>query len=272
LPGDLADALARVRAERALGRIGSNVLFYPTVGSTNDVAIALASGGDQEGAIIVADMQTEGRGRRGRKWFSPPACGLYVSVVVAPARARVTPDRATALLTLTAGVALAEAIQSACGLITEIKWPNDLLIGGRKLAGILAEGVVGDTVSGSRSLTSVVLGYGINVSSLTPAPELGDRATSLQRELGRPVDRAALFSETLGALADRYEDLLAGRFDAILDAWRRRAPSSRGARVQWDVAGDCQSGITQGVDEWGALLVRFGDRIERIVTADLTWV
>src|SRR5713226_6676688 len=127
LPGDLSDALARVR----LGRLGAPLLFFSTIGSTNDVASALATGGDREGAVVIADAQTAGRGRRGRTWFSPPGAGLYVSVVLAPARASHASERATALLTLAAGVALAEAIERATGLAPAIKWPNDLLIGRR---------------------------------------------------------------------------------------------------------------------------------------------
>src|SRR5438874_13396553 len=107
LPRDLADALSRVN----LGRLGSRTLFFSTIGSTNDVASALASGGNGEGAVVIADMQTAGRGRRGRTWFSPAGAGLYVSVVLAPGSAVTGVDRATALLTLAAGVALAEAVE-----------------------------------------------------------------------------------------------------------------------------------------------------------------
>ena len=272
LPADFADALASARAGHRLGRLGSHVLYFSSIGSTNDVAITLATSGHHEGGVVIAETQTAGRGRRGRHWLSPPVSGLYVSVVVAPARARVAPDRATALVTLAAGVALAEAIEMVTGLGPEIKWPNDLLIGGRKLAGILAEGIASGGPSGYRPVASVALGYGINVGPMTTLTELGDRATSLERELGRPVDRAVLFAETIGAIAARYDDLLEGRFDAILDAWRRRAPSSIGTRVMWDTEGRPQSGTTEGIDEWGALLVRLGDRIERIVTAELKWV
>jgi BirA family biotin operon repressor/biotin-[acetyl-CoA-carboxylase] ligase len=270
LPADIATALADACAARRLGRLGSPTLYYPTIGSTNDVAVALATSGLHEGAVVVADMQTEGRGRRGRTWLSPPSSGLYVSVVLAPARARLAPDRATALVTLAAGVGLAEAIESATGLAPEIKWPNDLLIGGRKLAGILAEGIVGERVGRPGVVASVALGYGINIGPKAP-PELGDLATSLERELGRPVERAMLLVETLAGVAARYDDLLEGRYDAILDAWRRRAPSSVGSQVSWDAPGGSRSATTEGIDDWGALLVRLEDRIERIVTADLTW-
>jgi BirA family biotin operon repressor/biotin-[acetyl-CoA-carboxylase] ligase len=189
-----------------------------------------------------------------------------VSVVLAPARARSAPARATALVTLAAGVALAEAIETATGLRPDIKWPNDLLVGRRKVAGILAEGVAGP----SRTIASIVVGYGINVGPMAFAPELGDRATSLEREISHPVDRAMLCAETLAAVAARYQDLLEGRFDAILDSWRGRAPGSRGARVTWDTPSGQQSGITAGIDDHGALLVRAGERVERLL-GEVSW-
>src|SRR5436190_15218656 len=212
LPADLSNAIELLRPR--LGGLASKVFFFSTIGSTNDFAASLAAAGDAEGTVVIADQQTAGRGRRGRTWFSPPGAGLYVSVVLRPARARVEPDRATALITLAAGVALAEAVERTTGLRAEIKWPNDLLVGPRKLAGILAEGV---SAPMSAAVQSVVLGYGLNVSALHPPPDLAARVTSLESELGRPVDRASLGAETLAALAARYRDLLDARFDAILD-------------------------------------------------------
>jgi BirA family biotin operon repressor/biotin-[acetyl-CoA-carboxylase] ligase len=102
-------------------------------------------------------------------------------------------------------------------------------------------------------------------------PELRDRATSLESELGRTVDRALLLAESLAALARRYDDLLNARFDAILDAWRARAPASVGARVTWVSATGPASGVTAGIDEDGALRVQVGGRIERIVAGEVTW-
>ena len=116
----------------------------------------------------------------------------------------------------------------------------------------------------------MVVGYGINVLSTAFPPELRDRATSLESELGRAVDRHQLLVETLAALSRRYEDLLDGRFDAILDAWRRRAPGASGARVAWTTNAGTASGVTAGIDDRGALLVRVGDRVERIVSGELT--
>ena len=261
LPLDFAEALARARPR--LGSLASDVLYFTSIGSTNDVATTIAGKGDREGAVVVADTQTAGRGRRGRTWFSPPASGLYVSVVLAPGRARVEPDRAVTLLTLAAGAALAEAVERTAGLRPDIKWPNDLLVGRRKLAGILAE---------SLGRGACILGYGINVGPMSYPPELAGRATSLETELGRFIDRAPLFAETLAALASRYDDLLAGRFDAILDAWRLRAPSSTGARVAWDTPMGRRSGVTAGIDDRGALLVQADERVERIMAGELTWL
>ena len=315
LPREFAEALERSRDR--FGRLGSRVVFFSTVGSTNDLASTIAASGEGEGAVVVADEQTAGRGRRGRTWHSPPGSGLYVSVVLTPARARVDCGRATMLVPLAAGVALAEAVDAMTALPVVLKWPNDLQVARRKLAGILAEAVAPAARASSESapaarvgvvphaneMTSsavrasgslepmalgvepqrseeagapralnVVLGYGINVGGLAFPRELGDRATSLESELGRPVDRAQLWIETLAALSRRYEDLLDGRFDAILDAWRDRAPASRGARVTWNTPEGPGCGVTDGIDDGGALLVRVGDRTERIVAGEVAWL
>jgi BirA family biotin operon repressor/biotin-[acetyl-CoA-carboxylase] ligase len=263
LPEDLAKALASARPR--LGRLGSRIIYFPVIGSTNDVATTLAIHDASEGAVVIADAQTAGRGRRGREWFSPPGAGLYVSLVLRPGRSEGR-DRTTRLLTLAAGVALVEAVETATGLAVDVKWPNDLYIGRRKLAGILAE------AAGSGPQDPIVLGYGINVATASYPPELGDRATSLEFELGRHVDRALLLVESLASLARRYGDLLERRFDAILDAWRARAPASSGARVTWSTTSGPASGVTAGIDDDGALLVRVEDRIERIVAGEVTWL
>jgi BirA family biotin operon repressor/biotin-[acetyl-CoA-carboxylase] ligase len=257
LPQEFADALSGAR----LGRLGRRVEYFATIGSTNDVASSRAVSGDHEGSVFVAEAQTAGRGRRGRTWFSPPSAGLYVSTILAPARSRDV-ERATLLMTLAAGVALVEGVKAATGLAASLKWPNDLYVGKRKLAGILAEGA-GD---------AVVLGYGINVSAAAYPPELADRVTALESELGRSVDRARVFADTLCALAARYDDLLDGRFDAILDAWRSFAPSAQGTRVSWTTPSGTQTGTTAGIDDRGALLVRVANGIERIVAGELLWL
>ena len=263
LPPEFADALARAR--HRLEPLGRRVLFFETVGSTNDAALALADEPGSEGAIVVADAQTEGRGRQGRTWFSPPGSGLYVSVLLRLSGVNAHADRATGLLTLAAAVALSESIEAVTALRPEIKWPNDLLVGRRKVAGILAEAATAD-------LRTIVLGYGINVRGNAYPLEIRDRATSIESELGRPIDRAMLLAETLVAISGGYRDLLRGRFDAILDRWRVRAPSIHGARITWNTPAGRRSGVTAGIDDRGALLVRGGDRLERIVGGEVTWL
>ena len=248
-----------------LGRLASTVLFFDTIGSTNDVAMAHSAVAG-EGLVVVADEQTSGRGRRGHVWFSPPGSGLYVSVVLAPATAS-DPAKATTLLTLAAGVALSEGVEQATGLRLDLKWPNDLQVARRKLGGILAE----SSGTGNRS-DVVVVGYGINLRDSAFPPELRDRATSLESALGHAVDRHLVLVETLAALSRRYADLLAGRFDAILDAWRRLAPAASGARVTWSTTAGTLSGVTDGIDHCGALLVRLEGRMERIVSGELEWL
>lgn len=260
------DAIAHARPR--LGRLASSFDFLPAISSTNDVALersatAVADGQDAEGFVVVAGEQTAGRGRRGHTWFSPPGSGLYVSVVLAPARARADGPRATLLLTLAAGVAIAEGITVATGLRPDLKWPNDLQVARCKLAGILAEGAAGQTV---------VLGYGINILTTAFPPELRDRTTSLESELGRAVDRTGVLVETLAALSARYEDLLDGRFDVILDAWRTLSPSAAGRRVSWTTNAGHLSGVTAGIDDHGALLVRVDGGIERVVAGEVVWL
>jgi BirA family biotin operon repressor/biotin-[acetyl-CoA-carboxylase] ligase len=267
VPADFADALRET--QRRLWPFARRVVFFNTIGSTNDIAMKLAADAE-EGTVVVANEQTAGRGRYGRTWFSPPATGLYVSIVLKPPAVDPEHDRVISLLTLASGVALADAIDTVAAIRAEIKWPNDLIVCGRKLAGILAERV-SNAQRDTRAAMPVILGYGINVAANPFPPELSDRATDLQSETGRLVERAALCAETIAAVSRRYRDLLAGRFDAILDAWRARAPTSQGAHVSWKTPQGIKTGVTAGIDDRGALLVQVTHGIERIVGGELTW-
>jgi BirA family transcriptional regulator, biotin operon repressor / biotin---[acetyl-CoA-carboxylase] ligase len=258
-----------------LGVFGRRLHWLSTASSTNDVAARLAELGAEEGTTVVAETQTAGRGRMGRSWFSPPGAGLYVSIVLRPppvAQRPVTqgfsPVRdPSALLTLAAGVALAEGIQAGTGLLAEIKWPNDLLVGKRKLAGILAE-----AAAQGGALQFIVLGLGLNLRPAAYPPELAERATSVEAELNRPADRAVILAEILAACAARYADLLQGRFDAILSAWRERAPSLRGSLVEWDSPRGLRRGRAEDIDGSGALIVRADGRTERLIAGEVRWI
>ena len=242
-------------AASRLGPFAGRVHHHPRVGSTNDVAATLAAGGAPHGTVVVADEQTAGRGRHGNRWFSPPGTGLYVSVLLRTASSPV--------LTLAAGVAVAEALGRAAGLVAVLEWPNDVVVEAagrrRKVAGILAEAsTVGDRVD------RVVVGIGINVRDGAWPPEVASRAGSVEGLTGRPVDVAALLVELLASLAERCGEVESGRVAALLRRWEALAPSSRGAPVEWSVGPDRRRGVTEGVDEQGALIVRVGARRERL--------
>jgi BirA family transcriptional regulator, biotin operon repressor / biotin---[acetyl-CoA-carboxylase] ligase len=258
LPDDLADALAR--AASRLAPFGRRVLWFPTIGSTNDVAASLADAGEPEGTVVVADAQTAGRGRHGRVWISPPAAGLYTSVILRP------PAEALDLVTLTAGVALADGLRAATGIDTSVKWPNDIYVHGRKVAGILAEG--GASAVGA---SHVVLGFGINLLPAALPPAVASRATALETELGREVDRGLVFAECLAAVAHRYGQLRRGERAAILADWRTRARSTFGRGVEWDGPDGRCRGVAEDVDGGGALLVRTASGRERLLAGEVRW-
>jgi BirA family biotin operon repressor/biotin-[acetyl-CoA-carboxylase] ligase len=267
VPLDVRSELGR-QAPR-LGRMAHRILWLETAGSTNDIAARLADLGADEGTVVVAEAQTAGRGRIGRVWFSPPGAGLYVSVVLRPSPgADFSPrENPTALLTLASGVALAEGVQAATGLQAQIKWPNDLIVAGRKLAGILAE-----AAAQGAALQFIVLGFGVNLRPASYPPELTDRVTSVEAEINRQADRALILAEILVALAARYDDLRHGRFDAILGAWRQRAASLRGSQVEWDSVGGVIRGRAEDIDQTGALLVRVAGSVRRVVAGEVRWV
>ena len=188
--------------------------------------------------------------------MSPAGAGLYVSIVLRP-DADVIP-----LVTIAAGVALTEGIQAATGLRPDLKWPNDVLIAGRKVAGILAEG----------TLRYVVLGFGINVLPAAYPPDVASRATSLEYELGRAVDRGSLLVECLSFFASRYAELRQGQRAAVVDAWRERAVASLRKRVRWEAQGIQMEGIADDIDADGALVVRTPDGTARVISGEVTWL
>jgi BirA family biotin operon repressor/biotin-[acetyl-CoA-carboxylase] ligase len=264
VPAEIADALAIARAR--LRRLGDPLYYFHETTSTNDVAAAYAERGAPEGTIVMAGAQTTGRGRLGRQWHSPSGAGLYFSTVVRSARA-------APFLTLAAGVAVATGIRAASGLPVEIKWPNDVVTVGssgpsrrRKLAGVLAE-----ASSSADGLQHVILGVGINVGASSYPPELADRASSVESELGRAVDGVRVFVETLAALAFELEELDRGEAAGLLDRWRRLAPTASGTTVEYERPGGRVVGVAAGIAADGALLVSVGNRLERVIAGEVLW-
>ena len=233
-----------------------DVRRHASLPSTMDAASALAHAGARHGVVIVADEQTAGRGRRGATWQSPAGAGLYFSFVARPDN-----PATMSLVTLAAGVAVREGIQRSTGLIADLKWPNDVIVGKRKLAGILAEG----EGIGSPG-PSVIIGVGVNLQPAAYPPDVAARATSIEGELGRPIDREQLLADILDALWDRLA-ALAQKPGDILQAWRAASPNANGTRVEWDG----KHGITAGIDDRGALLVTTAAGVERVIAGELHW-
>jgi BirA family biotin operon repressor/biotin-[acetyl-CoA-carboxylase] ligase len=258
LPDDLAEPLAA--AGDRVGAFGGRVHWFDEVTSTNDVAARLAEQGAGEGTIVIADAQSAGRGRMGRTWVSPSGAGLYVSVVLRPASAWAP------LVTVGAGVAIAEGIAEATGLDPALKWPNDLYVSDRKLGGILAE-----AGSSGGHVEHVVLGFGVNLMGAAYPPDIAARATSLEEELGRPIDRGTLLVACLAALARRVADLRGGRSREVLEAWRRRARPSFGRRVEWGTGAEVHRGVAEDLDGSGALVVRTERGTVRVISGEVRW-
>ncbi|MEZ5290526.1 MAG: biotin--[acetyl-CoA-carboxylase] ligase [Vicinamibacterales bacterium] len=265
LPAPMADAVARVRPR--LGTHVGGIRYAPTVASTMDAVAMLGETGAPHGLVLVAGEQTAGRGRRGHLWSSPAGAGLYVSLLVRPPVEAPVGEAPSVLglLTLTAGLAVAEGIGQATGLEASLKWPNDLFHG-YKLAGVLAEA---HHLGAERQF--VVLGVGVNVRDVAYVGE-DERATSLERELGAVPDVGEVLAEILAAWATRYQDLLDGKFHRVVDRWRHRAGGIVGRPVCWVESGVEREGTTRGVDASGALLVDTGERVARIVSGAVRWL
>lgn len=240
--------------------LGQVIHWYEEIGSTSDLAKALAEEGAEHGEVVVAEGQTAGRGRRGRSWASPARKNLYFSVVLRP---DLPPARAPEL-TLVASVALCDALRQA-GVRAGIKWPNDLLASGRKIAGILTE-----LAAEPDRVQWVVLGAGVNVNSRREdfPPEFRAEATSVLLERGEPAPRALFAAACLTALEDWLDRHAERGFGPIREAWRERS-DTLGREVAVQVEGREITGTAEDLDETGALLVRGPGGLERVTSGDV---
>jgi BirA family biotin operon repressor/biotin-[acetyl-CoA-carboxylase] ligase len=234
------------------------IVILESTGSTNDDALRLVASGSPQGTVVVASVQTAGRGRLARRWHSAPGVGLYLSVVLRPSG----PVEELTRWTVGSSLAACLACRAFSGCDVEIEWPNDLLTGGRKVAGTLAEA----RSMGGRT-TGLVLGTGFNVNHETEdfPPELRESATSLRLACGGRValareSLAAEYLRRLGGVASRLER---GEWESVAAEWSRHAPSASGRRVVVvsSVPGSTERirGTTAGLDEHGALRVERAD-------------
>jgi BirA family biotin operon repressor/biotin-[acetyl-CoA-carboxylase] ligase len=230
--------------------IGHEVHYFKKVDSTNEVAKKLAEEGSPEGTLVVAESQSRGRGRRGKKWVSPEG-GVWMSMILRPE----IPPMNAPQLTLVTGVAVAETLKSECGLDVGIKWPNDILIGDKKVCGILTE--VSATVD---MVDYVVVGIGIDLNvdvNLFP-PELRSGATSLKMELEREIQSVKLVQKFLINFEKTYGDFKEGKFPEILKEWRILS-TTIGNYVEVHKRGRTLKGEAVGINKDGVLIVELDD-------------
>ncbi len=231
---------------RVFGR--RDYFYYREIDSTNNRALELAADGYPEGTVVVAETQTAGRGRRGRTWYSPPRHGIYLSVILRPQ----LPVREIPRVSLVIGVAVAETLEAAFQLPARIKWPNDILINNRKIAGVLSE-----VVTGSQGIDCIVTGIGLNINNpLQDFPgELRTAPTSVLAEKETPVSRVRVLQELLMHLETRYYQLLEGNFNGILDKGKSLS-TVIGKEVEYDSQNGLAIGQAVDIDDNGFLLVK----------------
>lgn len=244
-----AEAVKRVMRTRLLGQV---VHYWAEVDSTNAALLQLAKDGATEGTVVIADAQTAGRGRLGKRWVSPAGVNVYLSVLLSPS----VPLNDARLLTLIGSLAVADVIESY-NVKAQLKWPNDVLVNDKKIAGVLAEVQTQDG-----QVEQLILGIGVNLNIDRPTLDrlLGDiaaSATSLYEALGRSVDRAAFAAALLERLEKRYFDFLSAGKGAVLQEWRSR--SFLGRRVRVREAGLQVEGVAMNLDDHGYLLVTLDD-------------
>jgi BirA family biotin operon repressor/biotin-[acetyl-CoA-carboxylase] ligase len=254
------DLLARLGKTKVVGR---DIRVFEETASTNDVIEKLARDGVKEGVVVFAEAQTKGRGRLGRKWLSPARKGLWFSVLLRP---NLRPQEATQL-TVVSATALARAIKAETGLQPEIKWPNDILIGGKKVAGILTE-----MSAELDRVKQIILGIGVDVN-LTAAefpPDLRKLATSLRIEKGVLISRPKLAAAILRELDRDYARVCAGDFASLADEWEEKC-TTIGRAVTIRIGAREVRGVAESLGDDGALLVRTEHgRPEHIIGGDVT--
>ncbi len=242
--------------------LGTSVVTYAEIDSTNTELRRLAEAGAVEGTVVVADRQSAGRGRLGRRWESPSGVNLYCSILLRPD----IPLHQASQLTFLSAVAVAETLNDVCGLTAKVKWPNDILVGGAKISGLLNE-----MNAETEQIHFVILGIGVNLNMLTEQfpQELNYRATSALLESGRPVDRLLFLRSLLEKLDLFYNEFLRDGFVPIRRRWESLC-NTINAVVEVDMGNLKLSGTVVGLDPDGALRLQLENgTVERILAGDV---
>lgn len=242
-------------------RLGKPIHHYVQLGSTNDIADQLASDGAPEGTMVVTEHQTHGRGRLGRSWFSQKGKDLCFSLVLRPD----VPLGNLSCLSLILGIAVGDAIEKISGLKPDLKWPNDLLVNGKKCCGILSE-----VRTEFGEVKYLIVGIGINVNAKVVSKGLSMTASTLFQHTGQEISRSQLLVEILNCFEPFYFEFLEQKIKPLLDLWVKK---SSYAEDRWVVVKQMDhsfQGITQGLGRHGALLVKRGEGcVEEVLAGDI---
>ncbi|HTZ39848.1 MAG TPA: biotin--[acetyl-CoA-carboxylase] ligase [Syntrophales bacterium] len=241
--------------------IGRRIEYREEVESTNTEALQLAQQDAPEGTVVIAEAQSAGRGRLTRSWESPPSMNLYLSVILRPD----VPAQSASLIPLAVGVAVADVISQYCPGQVRLKWPNDVLVGGKKICGILAE-----MRTKADRVAFVIAGIGVNINmkKLHFPRELRETATSLQIETALEIDRLDFAVRLLEALERWYRIYLNGGQDYVRQSWLKYADII-GKRIEVVYQSDTQRGTVVGLDENGALLLEGETGLQQVLAGDV---
>ncbi len=242
-------------------KIGEKIIRVKSCPSTNALAKDLALSGEKEGTVVISDEQTQGKGTKGRSWYSARKKGLYLSVVLYPSR----PD--ISLLSLVSGLAASDAVLSSCGLQVSLKWPNDLVWKGKKLGGILCEsGYLGNRVN------YAILGMGLNLNHEQGdfPEEIRQQAISLKLITEEEVEEGQLLVNLWQALNHWYGQFLLGRREGIVKAFQKRSVLEVGREMTVDMDGEMVSGIYRGITLQGGLILESEGEKKILFSAEVT--
>jgi BirA family biotin operon repressor/biotin-[acetyl-CoA-carboxylase] ligase len=250
LPRPVRPAPALIERGLVVRRVGRSVVCFDEVGSTNDVALEAMRQADADGLVVLAESQRSGRGRHGRRWVCPRGSGILMSVLLLDAPGRRLPWREA--MTIAAGLAVAEAVERSVGLACGLKWPNDVLLEGAKLAGVLAETRTGGGVR------ATVIGIGVNVNAAPPAESVAGPATHLADHLAGPAERVEIVRALLTRLDDWVGRVTAGQLEELHRGFLARCRMIN-ERVTILCGGRLHTGRVLDVDPLGGLVLCHDD-------------
>lgn len=255
---------AEIMAGLETNRIGQNVIAYDEVVSTQPLAHEAAAKGAVEGTIVLAELQTGGKGRLGRPWHSPKGTGIWMSLIIRPS----IPLPKTPQMTLLTAVAVAKTIREETGLPVKIKWPNDIFIGDKKVCGILTE-----LNAESDRVNYLVIGIGLNANSVESdfPPELAQIVTSLRIESGKPLKRVSLIQRLCRIFEEEYDHYLQAGFERVKQEWENHSYTI-GKWVTLQTISQQLEGRAVGLDEEGVLKVEDqAGQIHKVYSADVNY-